>query len=197
MKEILLATSNKGKIEEFKAILSPARCIPQNTLNIESAEETGLSFIENAIIKARHASRLANMPALADDSGLVVLALNGEPGIYSARYAGLNSTDDDNIELVLKRLTNVKEEQRDAYFYCALALVQHAEDPAPLVATGKLAGKISEARQGGNGFGYDSIFYLADHNCTVAQLPAELKNTLSHRALALKQLHSLIKHSDC
>lgn len=197
MKELLLATSNPGKIEEFKAILSPIHCIPQNTFHIESADETGLSFIENAIIKARHASRLANMPALADDSGLVVLALKGEPGIYSARYAGINATDDDNIELVLNRLAHVKEQQRGAYFYCALALVQHAEDPAPLVATGKLVGKISQARHGEHGFGYDSIFYLADHNCTVAQLPPNLKNTLSHRALALKQLHSMMKHSDC
>lgn len=196
MKEILLATSNAGKIEEFKAILSPIHCIPQNTLHIESADETGLSFIENAIIKARHASRLANMPALADDSGLVIEALNGEPGIYSSRYAGINATDDDNIALVLDRLAHVEEEQRSAYFYCALALVQHAADPAPLVATGKLVGKMSKSRHGEHGFGYDSIFYLEDHNCTAAQLPPKIKNTLSHRALALKQLHSLMKHDD-
>lgn len=194
MKELLLATSNAGKIEELKAILSPIHCIPQNTLHIENADETGLSFIENAILKARHASRLANMPALADDSGLVIPALNGEPGIYSARFAGVNATDDDNIEMLLTKLAHVREPQRDAYFYCALALVQHAEDPAPLVATGKLVGKISNERHGEHGFGYDPVFYLVDHNCTVAQLSPKLKNTISHRALALKQLRSLMQH---
>jgi XTP/dITP diphosphohydrolase len=196
IKELLLATSNAGKIEEFKAILSPIRCIPQNTLHIESADETGLSFIENAIIKARHASRLANMPALADDSGLVVPALHGEPGIYSARYAGMHATDDDNIELLLTKLVHVEEEQRSAYFYCALALVQHAEDPAPLVATGQLIGKISKERQGEHGFGYDPVFYLADQRCTAAQLSPQIKNTISHRALALKQLRAMMKHDD-
>ncbi len=196
IKELLLATSNAGKIEEFKAILSPIRCIAQNALHIESADETGLSFIENAIIKARHASRLAKMPALADDSGLVVPALHGEPGIYSARFAGMHATDDDNIELLLTKLVHVEEEQRGAYFYCALALVQHADDPAPLVATGKLIGKISKERQGEHGFGYDPVFYLADQLCTAAQLSPQIKNTISHRALALKQLRAMMKHDD-
>lgn len=193
MKEILLATSNAGKIEELNAILLPIHCISQNTLNIVSAEETGLSFIENAILKARHASRLANMPALADDSGLVVRALKGEPGIYSARFAGNNATDDDNIDLLLEKLAKVEDEQREAYFYCALALVQHAEDPAPLIATGKLLGSISRERQGAHGFGYDPVFYIPEHHCTAAQLTPELKNTISHRALALNQLRTLMK----
>jgi XTP/dITP diphosphohydrolase len=188
MKEILLATSNAGKIAEFSAILSPIHCIPQRHLHIESVEETGLSFIENAIIKARHASKLANMPALADDSGLVVMALDGEPGIYSARYAGTNATDEDNIKLLLAKLADVDGEQRDAYFYCALAIVQHAADPSPLVATGKLMGKISKKKQGVHGFGYDPIFYLPNHHCSMAELSPKLKNTISHRALALKQL---------
>lgn len=195
VKELLLATSNIGKINELKAMLSPIQCIPQYTLHIESAEETGLSFIENAIIKARHASRLANMPALADDSGLVVKALHGQPGIYSARFAGLNATDNENIELLLTKLADVTEEHRDAYFYCALAVVQHADDPAPLVATGKLIGKISKERQGEHGFGYDPVFYIAEHHCTAAQLTTNLKNTISHRALALKQLRTLIVES--
>lgn len=193
MKDLLLATSNDGKIKELQALLSPIHCISQNTLNIVSAEETGLSFIENAILKARHASRLANMPALADDSGLVVRALKGEPGIYSARFAGDNATDDDNIDLLLAKLAEVEDKQRDAYFYCALALVQHAEDPAPLIATGKLVGKISRERHGTHGFGYDPVFYIPEHHCTAAQLTPELKNTISHRALALNQLRTLMK----
>ena len=188
LREIILATSNRGKIVELQAILSPTHCISQSTLGIDSADETGLSFIENAIIKARHASRLANRPALADDSGLVVTALHGKPGIYSARFAGMDATDNDNIELLLKNLANVRDEQRQAYFYCALALVQHADDPTPLLATGKIAGNISREPHGEHGFGYDPIFYLTDHSCTMAQLPSTLKNTISHRALALQQL---------
>lgn len=192
MKEILLATSNAGKIAELTVLLSPLHCISQRELHINDAEETGLSFIENAIIKARHASRLAKMPALADDSGLVVEALQGEPGIYSARYAGPNATDDKNIELLLANLAHINDEQRQAYFYCAIALVQHAEDPAPLIATGKLEGKICRERQGEYGFGYDPIFYLPTHHCTVAELAPKLKNTISHRAQALKELSFLL-----
>ena len=186
--EIILATSNKGKLAELQAILSPIHCISQTTLGIESADETGLSFVENAIIKARHASRIANKPALADDSGLVVAALNGAPGIYSARFAGVGATDNDNIELLLKQLASIGDEYRQAYFYCAIALVQHADDPTPILAMGKFAGIISRERQGEQGFGYDPIMYLPDYRCTVAQLPANIKNTISHRALALKQL---------
>lgn len=186
--EIILATSNKGKLAELQAILSPIHCISQTTLGIESADETGLSFVENAIIKARHASRIANKPALADDSGLVVAALNGAPGIYSARFAGVDATDNDNIELLLKQLAGIGDEYRQAYFYCAIALVQHADDPTPILATGKFAGIINRERQGEQGFGYDPIMYLPDYQCTVAQLPANIKNTISHRALALKQL---------
>ncbi len=192
MNELIIATSNAGKLVEFQALLSPLHCIAQNTLGIESADETGLSFIENAIIKARHTSRLANRPALADDSGLVVTALNGEPGIYSARYAGIDATDIDNIERLLARLANVDNEKRQAYFYCALALVQHADDPTPILATGKLEGCISKEKIGENGFGYDPVFYLSDYQCTVAQLPAMIKNTISHRARALEQLRELL-----
>ena len=188
MKEILLATSNAGKIAELTAILSPIHCIPQSSLCIDSALETGLSFIENAILKARHASRLAKMPALADDSGLVVLALHGEPGIYSARFAGAGATDAENIQRLLERLSKTPETARQAYFYCALALVQHENDPTPLIATGRLMGEIGLAPQGKNGFGYDPVFYLKDHHCTLAMLPSALKNTFSHRAVALKIL---------
>ena len=190
MNPLIIASSNPGKIIELQALLPSFQCISQQSLHIEDADETGLSFIENAIIKARHASRCAQLPALADDSGLVVDALNGEPGIYSARFAGLAANDNDNINLLLKRLADVPDEQRHAYFYCAIAFVQHANDPTPLIATGQLIGRIAQARMGEHGFGYDPVFYLPDHQCTLAQLSPTIKNTISHRAMALKQLHA-------
>lgn len=192
MKEIILATSNSGKIKELQHLLTPIHCIAQNTLGISSVEENGLSFIENAIIKARHASLLADKPALADDSGLVVPALNGEPGIYSARYAGVDATDKRNIDLLLKHMTHLITDQRQAFFYCAIALVQHATDPTPLIATGIFHGSISTTASGEDGFGYDPIFYVAEYQCTAAQLPATIKNKISHRAKALSQLRALM-----
>lgn len=189
MHEIILATSNKGKINELTAILAHWHCIPQTELGIRDAEETGLSFIENAIIKARHASHLGNKPALADDSGLVVPALNGAPGIYSARFAGLAASDEDNINLLLERLEGVPDEQRQAYYYCAIALVKHAKDPTPLIATGQLNGTISQKRLGSKGFGYDPVFYVESYHCTAAQLSVEVKNSISHRAQALSNLN--------
>lgn len=188
MNEIILATSNKGKITEIAAILAPIHCISQATLGIDSPEETGLSFIENAILKARHTSRLTNKAALADDSGLVVDALNGEPGIYSARYAGSSSTDAENIQLLLEKLKLVPEEKRQAYFYCAIAIVAYPNDPTPIIATGKFLGRITAQPMGEGGFGYDPIFFIDDQQCTAAQLPANIKNTISHRAQALAQL---------
>jgi XTP/dITP diphosphohydrolase len=191
MKEIILATSNSGKINELQELLAPVHCIGQNALGISSTEENGLSFIENAIIKARHASLLADKPALADDSGLVVPALNGEPGIYSARYAGKDATDKCNIELLLANMAQLEAEQRQAFFYCAIALVQHATDPTPIMATGIFYGSISITAVGEGGFGYDSVFYVKEYQCTAAQLPANIKNTISHRAKALSQLRAL------
>ena len=195
MNEIILATGNRGKIAELQAILTPMHCIPQTELGIESAEETGLSFVENAIIKARHAARIANKPALADDSGLVVFALHGEPGIYSARYAGFESADQDNINLLLEKLKPFPEEQRDAYFYTAIALVSHADDPTPLIACGRLDGFIAHAPMGSYGFGYDPVFYLPNYQCTMAQLPADIKNTISHRKNALTQLANQLREN--
>jgi len=191
MKELILATSNSGKIKELQNLLAPIHCIAQSTLGISSAEENGLSFIENAIIKARHTSSLAGKPALADDSGLVVAALNGKPGIYSARYAGPDASDRDNINLLLKNMAHLPQEQRQAFFYCAIAYVQHATDPTPLIATGRFDGYISMEPSGEEGFGYDPIFYITEHQCTAAQLPAHIKNTISHRAKALNQLREL------
>ncbi|WP_133128488.1 RdgB/HAM1 family non-canonical purine NTP pyrophosphatase [Legionella nagasakiensis] len=188
MKELILATSNPGKIAEFQALLSSIQCIPQSSLNIPEANETGLSFIENAIIKAQHASRLGNKPALADDSGLVVDALHGEPGIYSARFAGPKATSHDNTALLLTRMADIPDDQRAAYFYCAIALVRHAHDPIPLIATGQLSGTIARAPKGQHGFGYDPVFFLNEYDCTIAELSVKIKNEISHRALALHQL---------
>ncbi|HDO7804381.1 TPA: RdgB/HAM1 family non-canonical purine NTP pyrophosphatase [Legionella pneumophila] len=192
MKEIILATSNPGKIKELEQLLAPTICIPQADLGIFDAEETGLSFIENAILKARHASSLANKPALADDSGLVVPSLNGEPGIYSARYAGRKANDEDNIQQLLSKMADLSQEQRQAYFFCAIALMQHAKDPTPLIATGVFHGVISMKPSGTNGFGYDPVFYLNEYQCTAAELPAKIKNRISHRAKALNQLRALL-----
>lgn len=187
MKTIILATGNAGKIAELQVLLAPIDCISQGSLGFPEAPETGLSFIENALIKARHASRLGGQPALADDSGLVVAALNGAPGIYSARYAGPHATDSDNCDRLLMDLRDTPDSKRDAFFYCAIAFVTHADDPTPLIATGRLSGWIAEARRGGNGFGYDPLFYLPEYQCTLAELPAPLKNKISHRAQALQQ----------
>lgn len=188
MQEIILATSNQGKIAEFQAILSPIHCLSQSQFGIEPVEETGLSFVENALLKARHVSQITNKPALADDSGLVVHALGGKPGIYSARYAGLGANDSDNIALLLEQLKDTPLAKRQAFFYCALVLVQHANDPIPIIACGQLKGVIAAERSGEYGFGYDPIFYLPSQRCTAAELPPEIKNTLSHRARALEQL---------
>lgn len=189
--ELILATSNAGKIKELQQLLAPIHCIPQAELGIVDAEETGLSFIENALIKARHASALTGKPALADDSGLVVPALNGAPGIYSARYAGLQAKDSDNIYLLLNNMQHLDINQRGAFFYCAIALVQYAEDPTPLIATGSMNGRINHQLSGENGFGYDPIFYIEEYQCTAAQLAADIKNSISHRAKALQQLRLL------
>ncbi len=193
MKELILATNNKGKIKELNALLAPILCIAQADLNIKEVEETGLSFIENALIKARHASYYAKKPALADDSGLVVPALNGAPGIYSARYAGNKANDADNIKRLLNNMDHLSSEQHQAYFYCALALVRHDQDPTPIIATGRFHGTIIKEQKGNNGFGYDPIFYIEEHQCTMAELSASIKNKISHRALALNQLKDMLK----
>jgi XTP/dITP diphosphohydrolase len=188
IKDVILATNNVGKIGEFTALLQPLSFIPQAQLNIPDAEETGLSFVENALIKARHAAQLGERPALADDSGLVVPALNGAPGIYSARFAKRNQSELDNNQYLLQRLKGFGMASRRAYFYCAIALVEHAFDPTPLIVTGKWEGYIALEAQGEDGFGYDPLFYLPALQCTVAQLLPAQKNKLSHRGLAMAAL---------
>lgn len=190
MKKIVLATGNKGKVAELQALLAPYswQLMAQSELAVADADETGLTFIENALIKARHAAKQTGLPALADDSGLAVAALNGTPGIYSARYAGTGATDSDNIQKLLANLSGVPAAQRQASFHCVLAYMRHAEDPCPLVCHGQWHGSIAEQPQGHHGFGYDPIFWLADQHCTAAQLGPEQKRLLSHRAKALQQL---------
>ena len=192
--KIVLASSNAGKLRELQAILADKQVtlLPQSDFNIPDAIEDGHSFVENAIIKARHASKLSGLPALADDSGLVVDALNGEPGIYSARYAGLSgdreTVDAANNELLLENLEQVPEEDRSARFQCCLALVRFPEDPLPLICQGSWEGRILFDEAGANGFGYDPLFYVPDYDCASAELDPAEKNRISHRAQALQQL---------
>ena len=194
LKKIVLASSNTGKLKELQAILAGKQVtlIPQSEFDIPDAIEDGLSFVENAIIKARHASTLSGLPALADDSGLEVDALNGEPGIYSARYAGLDkdreTNDAANNALLLENLAQVPEAQRTARFQCCLALVRFAEDPMPLICQGSWEGRILFAESGENGFGYDPLFYVPTHDCASAELDPSVKNSLSHRGKALQRL---------
>ena len=188
MKEIILATGNQGKIKELQGLLSPLKCTPQKKYDISEADETGLTFIENALIKARHASSIAQMPALADDSGLVVLALEGRPGIYSSRFAGPDASDQDNIDKLLTELKDTPEYLRQAYFYCTMVLIEHPKDPTPIIATGKIEGVISTHATGEHGFGYDPVFFLPNHQKTMADLEDHVKNKISHRAIAMKSL---------
>ncbi|MBS0350926.1 MAG: RdgB/HAM1 family non-canonical purine NTP pyrophosphatase [Proteobacteria bacterium] len=190
MKKIILATSNQGKIKEFTQLLNhlPFEWTAQSELGIPDAPETGLTFVENAIIKARNASKLSGLPALADDSGLVVNCLNGAPGVYSARYAGPNATRDDLIKKLLNEIQKSGSADRSAHYYCVLVLLQYPDDPAPLIAQGIWPGEILSAPKGDHGFGYDPVFFLRNHDCSVAELlPAE-KNRISHRSLAIQEL---------
>lgn len=187
---LVLASGNAGKLRELSAMLQPFgwAVSPQGDWSVEEAVEDGLSFIENALIKARHAARLTGLPSLGDDSGLVVDALDGRPGIYSSRYAGEAADDHANNRKLLAELAGVPEERRGAHFYCAMALVRHAQDPAPLLATGEWRGRILASPSGSGGFGYDPLFGVPGHDCSAAELPAAVKNRISHRGKALAQL---------
>lgn len=194
MQKIVLASNNKGKVRELGQMLATLdmEVLPQATFNIDDADETGLTFVENAIIKARHASQISGLAAIADDSGLEVDALKGAPGIYSARYSGTGATDEKNLLKLLDSLKDVPEKLRTARFQCLLVYMRHANDPTPLICQGTWEGLITLEPQGDNGFGYDPIFYVPTHQCTSAQLSAEEKNNLSHRGQALKKLlHTL------
>lgn len=194
MKKIILATGNRGKVRELGELLVnfEMEVIPQTEFDVVEAEETGLTFVENAILKARNAAAHTGLPAIADDSGLEVDYLKGAPGIYSARYAGTDGNDSANNQKLLKALDGVPEEQRGACFQCLMVYMEHAEDPTPLIAQGTWEGRILTAPQGENGFGYDPIFFVPEQGCSSAQLPAELKNRLSHRGQALKKLVEML-----
>lgn len=188
MKTLVLASHNAGKLKELQAMLGDrfqVRSVAE--FSSEAPDETGLSFIENAILKARHAARVSGLPALADDSGLAVDYLGGAPGIHSARYSGTGDDAANNAKL-LQVLQDVPDEQRGAQFVCALALVQHAKDPLPVVCEGLWRGRILHAPQGEQGFGYDPLFWVEQHGCSSAELAPEVKNAMSHRALAMEQL---------
>lgn len=192
----VLATSNRGKVAELTALLAEAGValdvIAQSELGVGGVAETGQTFVENALLKARHAARSTGLPAIADDSGLVVPALGGAPGVHSARYAGEQADDGANIAKLLAAL-DVPSVARRAEFHCALVALEHADDPAPLIATGSWAGEIAREPRGTGGFGYDPVFYIPALERTAAELPAAEKNRLSHRGAALKGLAELMK----
>lgn len=190
MQRFVLASGNKGKVREINEILGGLgiEVVPQSEFNVPEAEETGLTFVENAILKARNAAEHTGLPAIADDSGIEVDALDGAPGIYSARYAGEGASDRQNLEKLLDDLKDVAEAQRTARFQCLLVCMQHAKDPTPLICQGSWEGHILEAPSGENGFGYDPVFFSPEYGCSAAELTAEQKNSLSHRGKALQQL---------
>ncbi len=190
MSEIVLASSNPGKLKEIQALLSEANILvrPQSDYDVPDAIEDGLSFVENAIIKARHACKITGLPSLADDSGLEVDYLNGQPGIYSARYAGEHSNNEANNKKLLAALDGVEQERRSARFQCLMVYMLHEKDPTPVICQGTWEGFITLTSSGKKGFGYDPVFFLPDHQCTSAELSAELKGQLSHRGQALTKL---------
>ncbi len=188
--KVVLASGNKGKLKEFNQLLNPLdiEVLPQSAFNISSVEETGLTFVENAILKARHASKISGLPAIADDSGLEVDALNGAPGIYSARYAGEDATDALNNQKLLTDLQGIDTDKRTARFQCLLVFLEHPSDPTPVICQGSWEGLILESPSGDQGFGYDPLFWVPSENCASAELSKDKKNTLSHRGKALREL---------
>jgi XTP/dITP diphosphohydrolase len=190
---IVLASNNAGKVREINALLreQEIRVIPQGQLDVPEIEETGLSFIENAILKARNAAAHSGLAAIADDSGLEVDALNGAPGIYSARYAGPGASDLDNLNKLLDALGDRPQEQRTARFQCLMVYLRHAEDPTPTICQGTWEGWILDAPRGENGFGYDPVFFVPTEDCSAAELDGAAKNRLSHRGQAMR---ALVRH---
>jgi XTP/dITP diphosphohydrolase len=187
---VVLATGNKGKVREFSELLAERKIlvVPQSDFAVPDADETGLTFVENAIIKARNAAAHTGLPAIADDSGLEVDYLNGAPGIYSARYAGPDGDSSANNAKLLQALTGVPEQQRSARFQCLLVYLRHADDPTPIICQGTWEGRILETARGDAGFGYDPLFHVPGEGCSAAELPADRKNAISHRGQALRCL---------
>ena len=187
---IVLASNNPGKLAEFKKIFSPTKIklVPQKDFPVPEIEETGLTFIENAILKARNACKYTNLPAIADDSGLSVDALNGKPGIYSARFAGKDSTQKQKIDALLDALKDVPKQDRTARYHCSLVYLRDEFDPAPIIAHGSWEGTILTTPKGDKGFGFDPVFFVPKFNCSAAELEPKIKNAHSHRGIALKIL---------
>lgn len=188
--DLVLASGNMGKLAELRQLLDGGRHAlrAQSELGVDDVEETGLSFVENALLKARHAARATGLPALADDSGLCVDALGGAPGLYSARYGGVHGDATRNIERLLRELQGVDDPARGARFHCVLVLLRHAEDPQPIIAEGSWAGRILHAPRGAGGFGYDPVFLDPENDRTAAELEPAIKNAISHRGRALAAL---------
>ncbi|PHM73821.1 deoxyribonucleotide triphosphate pyrophosphatase [Xenorhabdus kozodoii] len=197
MQKVVLATGNAGKVRELADLLADfgLDIVAQTELGVAPADETGLTFIENAIIKARHAAAVTGLPAIADDSGLSVDALGGAPGIYSARYAGSDASDQENLEKLLHTMRDVPDEQRQAQFNCVLVFLSHAEDPTPLVFHGRWSGMITREPVGKGGFGYDPVFYAPEFNSTAAELTREQKTAVSHRGKALAMLLEAMRNA--
>jgi XTP/dITP diphosphohydrolase len=202
MRSVVLASGNRGKLAEFGAMLAALdlEVLPQARFGVADADETGLTFVENALIKARHAARATGLAALADDSGLCVDALAGAPGLHSARYAGRHGDDAANNARLLAELADLSDERRGAYFYCCLVLLRHADDPSPLIAEGRWYGRVLHAPRGAGGFGYDPLFLPEGLTVSAAELDDAAKNRLSHRGLALQallqRLHEQRRHRE-
>ncbi len=196
-KRIVLASNNPGKVREINQMLAGLHLtvVPQSDFEVTEAEETGLTFVENALLKARNAARFTGLAAIADDSGLEVDALHGAPGIYSARYAGKGAGDKANLLKLLDDIKHVPDEKRTARFQCLLVYLRHELDPTPVICQGTWEGRILHAPVGEHGFGYDPIFFVPTHGCSSAQLPPETKNALSHRGQALRRLAGALGHA--
>lgn len=195
MDKIVLATGNKKKVEEINALLAEMNylVIPQSEFNVDSVPETGTTFVENAIIKARHAAEVTGLPAIADDSGIEVDALLGQPGVYSARYSGEQATDASNLQKLLTDMQGVPPVLRTARYWCVLVYMRHAKDPTPVICQASWEGSLATEPSGNNGFGYDPIFMVPDMDCTAAELEPATKNHLSHRGKALTMLVQALK----
>lgn len=197
MRSFVLATSNPGKVDEIRRMLDGSvEVVPQSFFGVPEIPETGLTFVENALLKARNASGIANLPAIADDSGLEVDALGGAPGIYSSRYAGPGATDEANLQKLLAALEGIAPPRRTARFQCVMVYLRHAEDPAPLICQGTWEGAVASAPRGSSGFGYDPVFVVPGLNCTAAELDPETKNRLSHRGQALRALAAMLRSDE-
>lgn len=196
-KRIILASNNPGKVREINQMLGGLQLavVPQSDFKVPEVEETGLTFVENALLKARHASRHTGLPAIADDSGIEVDYLNGAPGICSARYAGKNASDEQNLQKLLADLDGLPEAERTARFQCLMVYLRHEFDPTPVICRGTWEGRILFEPRGANGFGYDPVFFVPTHGCSAAELPPEVKNKLSHRGQALRKMVEALGHT--